>query len=395
VTRRLAWGSFAATVAVLAFAILYGAFTDTRPDAEADGAGGLVASVIFVLAFGVVGALVATRRPGNPIGWIMCVAALAYAVGGACISYVESFDATDPSPGAAATFAMWVSSWVWTVGLGPVVTFVLLLFPTGRLPSPRWRPVALAAAGGLTLMVLGLAFAPGRFEDLAVENPVGVPGADAVAVIGDLLVAGCALAAIASLVFRYRGARRQERQQLKWLTYAAAIVGIGLLSTIVIESVVDADVTELSNFVITASIAAVPVAIGIAILRHGLYDVDLVINRTLVYGALSATLVATYLGMVLLLQLALSPLTEESDLAIAGSTLAVAALVRPARRRIQELVDRRFFRRRYDAALTLEGFGSRLRDEIDLDSIGGELRRVVTETMQPASVSLWTQEPRR
>jgi hypothetical protein len=204
-----------------------------------------------------------------------------------------------------------------------------------------------------------------------------------------VVLIGATMASIASLVFRYRHGRYDERQQLKWLTYAAGLVGLTAIALAVVEATVSWDTTELSNSVVSGSLATVPLAIGVAILRYGLYDVDLVINRTLVYGALTATLAAAYLGTVLLLQLALSPLTEQSDLAIAGSTLAVAALFRPARRRIQELVDRRFFRHKYDAALTLERFGARLRDEVDLDALGGDLRRVVSDTMQPAHVSLW------
>jgi hypothetical protein len=392
---RLAWGSSAATISLLGFAIVFGALTASPGAADAGGTSSLVASVVFVFAFATVGALVASRRPANPIGWIMCASGLAYAIGGVSVVYVESFDPGSADLGFLATLALWVSSWVWMAGIAPIVTFVLLLFPSGRLLSSRWKPVAVAAGAGTALVVVGIALNPGRFEDYAIENPVGVPGAEAAAAVGALVLIGAALASVASVVFRYRHGRHDERQQLKWLTFAAGLVGLTAIALTVAEAAVSRDITELSNTVVSASLATVPVAIGVAILRYGLYDVDLVINRTLVYGALTATLAAAYLGSVLLLQLALSPLTEQSDLAIAGSTLAVAALFRPARRRIQELVDRRFFRSRYDAALTLAGFGTRLRDEVELDAVSGELRAVVAQTMQPAHVSLWLREAPR
>jgi hypothetical protein len=334
-----------------------------------------VASVVFALGFGVVGALVASRRPENPIGWIMSVAGLAYATGAVSVTYVESTLAADGE--LLTEVAGWVSSWVWMVGIGPAATFMLLLFPDGRLPSRRWRPVAWLAGAGLGLMLFGIA-----------------SGLDAVGVLGSFGLFLAALASVASLIVRFRRSRGAERAQLKWLTYAAAVVSLILLLVIVVDTVGQAG-EELSNALVTGSIAALPVSIGIAILRHGVFDIDVVINRTLVYGALTATLAAAYLGSVLLLQLALSPLTQDSDLAIAGSTLAVAALFRPARARIQELVDRRFYRGRYDAGRTLERFGARVRDQVELDALGAELRAAVAETMQPAHVSLWLRGPAR
>jgi hypothetical protein len=334
-----------------------------------------VATFVFALGFGVVGALVASRRPENPIGWIMSVAGLAYAIGGLSVTYVESTLAADGE--LLTEVADWVSSWVWMVGIGLAATFMLLLFPDGRLPSRRWRPVAWLAGAGLALMLLGIG-----------------TGLDAVGVLGSFGLFLAALASLASLIVRFRGSRGTERAQLKWLTYSAAVVSLILLLMIVVDTVGQAG-EELSNAVVTGSIAALPVSIGIAILRHRVFDIDVVINRTLVYGGLTAALVGTYVGVVLLLQLALSPLTEDSGLAIAGSTLAVAALVRPLRGRIQATVDRRFYRRRYDAARTVEGFSTRLRDEVELDALSADLRGVVAETMQPAHVSLWLREAPR
>ena len=372
--RRLAWSLWALTVVGLAVAMALPSAEETEDVWE------LVATLVFALTFATVGALVAARRPHNPIGWIMCGAGLAYAVGGVSITYVESTLAQGDDD-ALATLMDWVSGWVWMLGIGPAATFLLLLFPTGRLPSRRWLPVARTAAGALALMVAGIALTP-------------LPGAEVAAGLGSFLLLLTALASVASLVFRFRRARGVERRQLKWLTYAAAVAGLVLLLIIVGESTVRVS-DELSNALVSVSVAALPVSMGIAILRHGLFDIDVVINRTLVYGALTATLVVAYVGIVLLLQLALSPLTEESDLAIAGSTLAVAALVRPLRGRIQAAVDRRFFRRRYDAARTLAGYGARVRDQVELDSLGAELRSVVAETMQPAHVSLWLRRAER
>lgn len=381
--RRVAWSAWATTVIGLAVAVAL------PSESGQEDLGSLVASCVFALSFATVGALVASRRRHNPIGWIMCVSGLAYAVGGVAVTYVESVPAGEDA--ALVTAADWVSSWVWMVGIGPAATFILLLFPTGRLPSRRWRPVGWAAAVSLAVMVVGIALTPDEAGATGPDNPIGVAGAEVAAGIAGLVVLICGLASIASLVVRYRRAPQGERNQLKLLTFTGALVGVALLALIVLESTVGTS-DEFSNTVVSISVAALPVAMGIAILRHGLFEIDVVINRALVYGVLTATLAGAYLGLVLLLQLLLSP---SSDLAIAGSTLAVAALFRPARIRIQALVDRRFFRRRYHAGRTLERFGARLRDEVDLDSLGGELRGVVAETMQPAHVSLWLREVER
>jgi hypothetical protein len=241
------------------------------------------------------------------------------------------------------------------------------------------------------LLIIGYAFAPGPLEDLPrVENPLGIDGSlgDVFELFQGVGFACFALAAIGStgsLVVRFRRSHGVERQQLKWMAAAAALVVAAWL----LHAFVDEALAEDISLIIPLALLALPAAAAVAILRYRLYDFDLVVNRTLVYGALTATLAGSYLGIVLLLQLALEPLTSDSGLAIAGSTLAVAALFRPLRGRIQELVDRRFYRRRYDAARTVERFSARLRDEVELESLSAELRGVVRETVQPAHVSLW------
>jgi hypothetical protein len=386
--RRLAWSLWAVSIVTVVFVAVLNV-SSLGHDVPF-----FSAFVLFVAAFATVGAIVASRRPRNPIGWIMCIAGVAYAYMGSADTYAQGLrDGGDVLPGS--TFAAWTSSWAWVLGIGLANTFLLLLFPTGRLPSPRWRPVAWLASAGLALAVPGLALAPGPLEDFPVENPVGVPGAEVAGGLGLLLLVVAMLASIASLFFRYRRAGWAERQQLKLLLYAAGLVALAIASVIALDTVLPSANGQVTNAVVTGAVTAIPFAIGIAILRHGLFDIDVVINRTLVYVTLTATLVGAYVGAVLVLQLALSPLTKESGLAIAGSTLAVAALVRPLRARIQASVDRRFYRSRYDAARTLERFGTRLRDQVELDSLSVELRVAVAETMQPAHVSLWLRGPER
>jgi hypothetical protein len=378
--RRLAWGIWAAILAIGA-AITSHAVND----------GGLVFAgyVAFVLAFATVGALVAARRPRNPIGWLLLAAGLSYVVGGISI--------TESQHGGAGTWhelAAWLGTWVWIGGVGPVGTFGLLLFPTGRLPSRRWRPVAWLAAAGLAAVIVGLATMPGAIPDAHVDNPVGLDAAPwlprVLASMGFVALFLALLGSIASLRARYRSGRPDERQQLKWLLYAAALVLAGVIVSIPVESIGTAAAVNVSNTITTVTVATMPIAMGIAILRHRLYDIDLVIRRTLVYGVLTATLAGAYLGIVLLVGLAVG----RSGFAVAVSTLAVAALVRPLRARIQDVVDRRFYRRRYDAARTLEAFGGRLREELDLEALAEDLRGVVLDTVQPAHVSLWLRSRR-
>ena len=391
----IAWSACGLAM-VLAAATAVFAFVDDGTRLPADEGGQVTASgeltfAVMIMAFAALGAVIASRRPRNPIGWILCVAPVALAFTGVARGlYVHSYFA-DPGSLDVPDALVWAANWAWVPGFMPLPTLLLLLFPDGQPVSRRWRPVAWAALLAMSMLVVGYALAPGPLEDYPrVENPLGVEGGitelfDLFLELGFPLFALSMVASMASMAVRFRRSRGEQRQQLKWVAAAAALVVAAWL----VNAVLDQGFGINSAFVLPIALLTLPGAAAVAVLRYRLYDLELVVNRTLVYGVLSATLVGSYLGLVFLFQAVLSPLTQQSDLAIAGSTLAVAALFRPARRRIQELVDRRFYRRKYDATRTIEAFSARLRDEVELDLLSTGLRDVARETMQPAHVSVW------
>ncbi len=343
------------------------------------------------IAFATVGALVATRRPGNAVGWILWGVGAATGlnlIGQGYGNLVVSAGAWDV-PGAVAI--SWLIQWsfnpVFALGLG----FIPLLFPDGRLPSRRWRPVAvLFAATGVLLAVPDL-LRPGPLPPTPYDNPTGVPALAPylgdVASIGSLAVFVCVPLALAAAVVRYRRGTATERQQLKWLGAAAGTSGIGLL---LLTALPLPDEWATGAFaVIIGAFGLIPVAIGIAILRYRLYDIDRIISRTLGYGIVTVILGATFVGLVLGLQVLARPLVGSSQVAVAVSTLAVAALFGPLRGRVQAFVDRRFYRSRYDAVQLSEGLAARLRDDVDLEAVRGELMSTADAAFQPASVSVW------
>jgi hypothetical protein len=345
-------------------------------------------------AFMVVGALVVAHRPGNAIGWIFSAIALLAFTGQLASEYATYAYVTGPGLLPGAILAAWYGSWPWWLVLALALVFTPLLFPTGRLVSPRWRPVAWLAGATTAVATLLTSLQPtlGTFGDQVVMNPIGVTA------VGDLvgsavgpallgLLVLSAVLALASLVIRFRRSRGEERQQLKWFTYACALLPLAALGDFLPGPVGD--------LLFAALVLLLPVATGIAILRHRLYDIDRLINRTLVYGLLTALLGGVYAAAVLVLGLFGGVGRDPPSWAVAGATLAVAALFQPARRRIQSVVDRRFNRRKYDAARTVEVFSRRLREEVDLDTLSAELLAVVDETVQPAKASLWLQPPTR
>jgi hypothetical protein len=382
-----AWTLLACYVGLAAGAVALVAFQGASTDAL---------GALGFAGFAGVGTVIALRRPDNAVGWLLLGIAIAFASGETGRDYVQ--EASNPARVAVA----WVTSWSDYLWFGLAVVFLPLLFPHGRLPSSRWRPVVWLGVAGLALGAVGSALIPGLLElreGSRIENPVGVGGGlpDALSLIGTLAQAIAVVLAAASIVVRLRRARGAERQQLKWFAYvgfmATACLFVAVVSGSLSGNDPPAGLRALAVVCWLAGLALVglglPAATGVAILRHRLYDIDVVIRRTLVYGALTATLGGAYLAVVLLLQVVLAPLTADSGLAIAASTLAVAALFRPARARIQGAVDHRFYRHRYDAQRTLEAFSARLRDQLDLDAVSGELRAVVAETVHPAGVSLW------
>jgi hypothetical protein len=382
-------------VALLTSALLVvGALHSSPADDFVLGGIGGASFVVASLAFATIGALVTARVPGNRIGPLFCVMGAILAVGNLLFQYADLALYIAPElPGGVAT------AWLQNFGLPScfgLLGVAVLLFPHGRLPSSGWRWVLVLAYTGIAFIALGSAFRPGLFdppfEDIV--NPFGIPGTfelmDALAELGWMFMgASVGLAAIATGL-RLRRAHGAERAQLKWLALAAAVTGVAIVVDVLSYYVPVGDAGVVQSIALGLGFTVFPLTAGAAILRHRLYDIDVVINRALVYGVLTATLAAVYLGLVLLVGLAVG----RSGFAVAVSTLAVAALFRPARARIQGAVDRRFYRRRYDAGQTLEAFGVRLRDELDLEALGADLRGVVHETVQPAHVTLWLRSER-
>ena len=397
-TSAVAWGLWGIALCLcIALVWLTVLSTDSPGPLEYDDTPAVVAIYVFLaLMYPTLGALVASRHPTNPIGWMFCGAGIAIA-GSACAQlYADYVIYNEPGAGPAGDIAFWVSSWLFPAGLFATPMFLMFLFPTGRPASPMWRWVVRLGVVVLLIGFVSTAFLPGKVEppNFGVDNPFGASGE-----LGELLrtlsTAGQVslplwfFLSIASLIDRRRRASGDERRQLKWFGYAASVMAVNF-GLAFAASAAGLRTTSDVFFVIGAiALAGIPLASGLAILKYRLYDIDVVINRTLVYGALTAVLALIYVGLVFIFQGLLAPITAESDLAIAASTLAVAALFRPVRTRVQTFIDHRFYRRKFDAQQTVEQFSAHLRDEVDLAALSGRLTEVVAETMQPAHVSLW------
>lgn len=392
---RIAWTLWGVCVAMLLFVLLLSFLSRHADSPLEEGATGFL-FVLPMLAFPTVGAVVASRRPLHPVGWLFLAVGLLFAVGGLAPAYVEYDRYVNPGVLPATRLFVWSISWIDTM-VFLSIAFLLLLFPTGKLPSRRWRPVLWLAIGTSSIAFVTSAFKPGLIwpDTLRMENPLGIEALDGTLRAVDDLIWIAFVATIvlsgASVVARFRGSRGDERQQLKWIALAALLVVTGFLSANLTSLVGPAGEAVLLGF-FAAALATIPITAGIAILRYRLYDIDRVISRTLVYLSLTVVLGASYFGLVLAGQALFSSFAGGSNLAIAVSTLVVAALFLPLRSRVQGVVDRRFNRRRYDAQKTLEAFGTRLREQIDLGTLSGDLRTAVDETMQPAHVSLWLRE---
>src|SRR5215218_7612829 len=403
VAARLAWSLCALCVALAAATFIL-ALLNGSTLGEIFISEGIVTFATWTVSFSVVGALIASHRPENPIGWIFLAVGFCYGLLFAGDEYAIYALLTNPVALPFGAEASWLGQWVWAPGVVLILVFLPLLFPDGHPPSHRWRPV-----GWLGVLSIGVAVVsstillwPERGPALVTgdENPSHVAHVlvDFVAV-PMLFVAG--LGAVISLLVRFRWARGDERQQIKWFASAAALTLVWLLvfgqSTL---GGVPGAIVALSALLVIPSI---PIATGIAILRYRLYDIDWIINRTLVYGALTALLAAGYFATIMALQgigslvfqVPFRALTgQNSALATVAATLAMAALFNPLRRRIQRFIDRSFYRRKYDAVKTLEAFSTKLRNDTDLDALKGDLVEVVGETMQPAHVSVWLRSDR-
>jgi hypothetical protein len=382
----LAWGVFGMFVALTAGSVVLSAATAGQGDRPLD----LVLVLLAFLGIGAVGVVIAVRMQRNGIGWLLLAI-----VGGAVGNFGQAYGAygvrTGPGTLPGAVYAAWLGSAAWPVAIG-LILFVLQPFPDGKPLSRRWAALVWVTGCGLVLGALSFLFKPGDLDaGRHIQNPLELEWAkSAVSFLGGVgaaLLFVSFLLAVLSVIVRFRRSPGEQRQQLKWFTYGAALILVALLS----GGVWSRFAPEWASGVpFLTGLLSLPVTIGIAILRYRLYEIDRIINRTLVYGLRTAVLAGVYVGLAVGVG---SLAGSDNSLVIAGSTLVVAALFRPARRRIQELIDRRSYRRKYDAVRTLEAFSARLRDEVDLDQLRGHLLAVIHETVQPQHLSLWLREP--
>jgi hypothetical protein len=362
-------------------------------------------AAILAVAFGGVGAVISSRVPGNRIGELMVAIGLAASVVALCVEYAAYGILTSPGSLPAAHAVAWLVSWVWVPFAALVAPFLLLVFPDGRLLSSRWRPAAMLGAVAATVICVSLAIRPGPINNAPyLDNPLAVPTewsnvAFGAAAAGFCLLAAANLVAAASLVLRYRQAGGVARQQLKWFAAAATfaglmLVGPGTLLNIVVTG--DPATSSVKAFEVLTIVGflSIPAATGIAVLRYHLYDIDRVLSRTIAWGMVTVVLALLFAGVVLALQAILAPLTAGNTLAVAASTLCVAGLAQPVTRRTQAMVNRRFFRARYDASRTVDAFAARLREDVNLDSIRSDVLATAGTTMRPAHAGVWIRQSR-
>jgi hypothetical protein len=408
----LAWSLASFSVAMFLASIALDVLARSVPVPSSLGASRTIIDLLTsvpILAFPVVGALIVSRRPYNPIGWICLAEGFLWMFLGV-IDYYGVYGLAKPGTVPFPVVIYALAQWLWVPTVGLLAIYLPLLFPDGRLPSRRWRPLAWLSGAVIVVVSIAQGLIPGPLPGLGgVRNPFGLEGQPWVADAANAILVPfllCILASVLSLILRYRRSGGEVRQQIKWIAFAASILGLlfvsAMASSLILfffapetwEGAVDTPPfwLELLFYVMVLSLAGVPVAVGFAVLKYRLYNIDLLINRTLVYGSLTATLALVYFGGVATIQTLFRALTgqeEQPQLAIVVSTLVIAALFNPLRRYIQSFIDRRFYRRKYDARKTLEAFSAKLRDETDLDALSDDLLAVVRETMQPAHVSLW------
>jgi hypothetical protein len=381
----VAFGLFAAMVGTILPMLAPGAPEDFLPPRS-------LIFPILALAVAFTGATILWHRPRDRIGWILALSSIAGSAEHLIAGYAVVSLYGRIVPGGL--IAAWIFSWLEVFHLGPLATFALLLFPNGRLTSARWRPVAWVSGAGTFALAAVIAVLPAPIPIFGIPNPFGLAAAREILLplASGLFALGgiCAVASAVSLVARFRSARAVERQQIKWIAYAGLLVptAIGVIGLLGLPLAIAAVVATLAY-------TPFPVAMAMAILRYRLYDIDVLINRTVVYGVVSVVLLLTYVVSVIGVQAALRPFIAGSEISVAASTLLVVALFQPLRARVQSGVDRRFYRARYDAVRMVDLFAYRLRDDFDLESVRAVLLGAVGDALRPAHASVWLREAGR